>query len=200
MKVKSLITYTLLTCTASITIGVMLFNQKSFNVQTKADQSVPHTITFTYQDISFFEIDEEKFEGIAEVSKETDSGNIFRSSDITIYETYYTNPVKGNAENNYLFKLEHYGYPYFVYDDMSAIYIAFEMNLDIPSSVTANVNITRHYHNGASESDSPETEEFLELLNEENKHYGFGYEYVFDNQYYEYVTIDSIVISYSCSY
>lgn len=198
MKARTLITYTTLACIAFATVGIVLSNQKSFDVKAKADPSVPHTITFTYADISEFLDD--GAEAIAEVSKTTDFGNTFHSSDITIKDTYYTNPTMGDAEHNYIFKLENGGYPYYAYDTNEAIYIEFIMNLDIEGSVTAIVNRTCHYDDGENQSNSTESEDFIELENVDNKHYGLGYEFTFDNQYYDYVTINYIQITYSCSY
>ena len=200
MKNKTFIIYSILSCAALATIGALSFSNQKVNISSSADPTVPHEIKFTYEDISFFEMDDVNYECIAEVSKTTDAGNTFRSSDITIKETYYTNPVKGDSEHNYLFKLENGGYPYYAYNAKEAIYIEFQMNLDVAGPVTAIVNRTCHYNDGENQSNSTESEDFLELDNVDNKYYGLGYTYEFDNQYYDYVTINYIQINYSCSY
>ena len=197
---KRLITYTTLTCATLLAVGATMLGQKSLSIKSYADPvPVNHTIKFTYENVSFFEYDDTEDEYIAEDSKKTEADNTFRSSDITIYSASITNPVLGDSENNYIFKLDHVAYPYYTYSS-SPIFIAFEMNLDIAGPVTAIVNRTIHYHKDDVQSNATEDEAFLELDNVDDKHYGWAYEFYFENQYQDYVTINYIEIRYACSY
>ena len=160
MKIKTLIAYTVLSCTAFATVGVVLLNQKSFDVKTKADPSVPHTITFTYADIADFLDD--GGEAIAELTKKTDAGNDFSAVNCDFYYTYGTTPSQGDSEHNYLFKINQPGWEYDYVYSYKVFYVAFEMSLDIEntSGFTAEINWTTHFDDGEHVSSHTETEDF----------------------------------------
>ena len=196
-SIERAVIFTTLTCSAVVAVGLSLLNSKSFDNVASATLAVPHSVTFTYEDITLFMDD--GGECITEVSKTTEAGNTFRSTDFTITNTYQSQPEQGDENHNYIVKVYQPGWEYEYLDSSNLISIEFEMNLDIAAPITAVVNRTIHYHNGASESDSTKSDD-IDYLSDDDKLYYLFYNFAFDNKYYEYVTINYIQISYSCSY
>ncbi len=196
-SIERAVIFTTLACSAVVAVGLSLFNSKSFDNVANATLTVPHSVTFIYEDITLFMDD--GGECITEVSKTTEAGNTFRSKDFSITNTYQSQPEQGDENHNYIVKVYQPGWEYEYLDSSNLISIEFEMNLDVAGPITAIVNRTIHYNDGESESNSTNSDD-IDYLTDDDKYYCLYYNFAFDNKYYEYVTINYIQISYSCSY
>lgn len=197
MKNKIFIIYTILNCAALAAVGAFSFSNHKVNISSSADPTVPHEIKFTYENI--INVLDDGYLFIVELSKKTDVGNDFIIDTCEIYNTYESSPSQGDADHNYIFKINQPNWKYeSLYSD-KVFYFYFEMNLDAANPITAQINWTTHYDDGENTSDSTNTEDF-DILTEDDKSYLIDYTFKFSNKYHEYVTINYIQINYSCSY
>lgn len=161
---------------------------------------VAHHITFTNQDFSVWEKDQDSEYVLAELTHNTDNNYPFKTKEFELYTSSEKGIIKGTSSDEFIVKM-YSGSTQYKLDDWSYIYIKFDMEVDVEDSVLVTVDYTTHYNDGESESDSKQKgihfsvdEEAGGLL------YELSYNFSFTNKFYEYVTIDSIDVYYSCTY
>ena len=196
---KRLITYTTLTCATLLAVGATMLGQKSLSIKSYADPiPVDHTIRFTYENVSG-SLYEDGF-GLAELSKKTDAGNDFSATELYIYYTEPYEPSEGDAEHDYLFKIYQAGWSQEKLYGGAVFELKFSMELDISTSVTAVVNRTIHFDNGSDAPSNSTGNDNMHIDDVDGMIFELEYEFEFTSKYQQYVTINYIEISYSCSY
>ncbi len=197
MNRKPILTIASIACASVIAVTALFAvkaNSPSFVFGTG---SVKHTIVFDNGDISdYLEVGGE---AAGELSVTTDAGNTFKSTDLIIYDYTGAGPVRGGTSDDYLFLIHHYGWQYGYVDTTPVFTIDFEMNVDVTSGVTAFATYTTHYDDGENTSFSTKNADF-DIVTSDDLEYLLEYRFFFANKYFDYVTIDSITIEYSCTY
>ena len=197
MSKKSLLAIASIAGASVLAVGAVFASKISSPFFVHGGGAVDHSLVFGNQDIEDY-LEEDGY-AIASLSKVTDAGNTFQATDLYVQDYTESGPILGEAGDDYLFLIHHYGWQYGYADPTIAFYVAFEMNVDVASGVTAFVTYTTHYNNAGSQSTSTNNADF-DIVTTDDLEYLLEYTYVFDNKYYDYVTIDSITIEYSCTY
>ena len=197
MSRKSLLAIASIAGASVLAIGTLFATKTNTFFFVNGGGAIDHSIVFGNQDIGDY-LEEDGF-AIASLSKATDAGNLFQATDLYVQDYTGAGPILGQAGDDYLFLIHHYGWQYGYVDPTIAFYVSFEMNVDLASGVEAFVTYTTHYDDGANKSTSTKNAD-IDMVTDDDLEYLLEYSYVFDNKYYDYVTIDSITINYSCTY
>lgn len=197
MNKKSLLVIASIAGASALAVGALFASKTDLPFFVSGGGAVNHSIVFGNENVADY-LEDDGY-AIASLSAKTDAGNDFQTSDLYLQDYTDAGPILGEATDDYLFLIHHYGWEYEYVDPTVAFYVEFEMNVDIDSGVTAFVTYTTYFDNGESQSTSTKKADF-DILTDDNLEYVLSYSYVFTNKYFAYVTIDSITVSYSCTY
>ena len=197
MSKKSLLAIASIAGASVLAIGAVFASKTGSPFFVHGGGAVDHSLVFGNQDIGDY-LEEDGYV-VASLSKTTDAGNAFQATDLYVEDHTDAGPILGEAGDDYLFLIHHRGWQYGYIDTAIAFHVEFEMNVDVASGVTAYATYTTHYDDGTNQSTSTKKADF-DIVTTDDLEYLLEYNYVFGNKYYDYVTIDSITIEYSCTY
>ena len=199
MSKKSLLAIASIAGASVLAIGTLFASKANSPFFVHGGGAVDHSLVFGNQDIGDYL--EENGYIVASLSKTTDAGHAFQATDLYVQDYTEAGPILGEVGDDYLFLIHHYGWQWEekYIDPTLVFHVEFEMNVDVASGVTAYATYTTHYDDGTNQSTSTKNADF-DIVTTDDLEYLLEYSYVFDNKYYDYVTIDSITINYSCTY
>ena len=195
MNKKKLFLLTAVTAlTSTVLLGAAMFTKTNgFQFEKAAASEHQYSHTFTYEDILDYD------EDYAILYKTTKNGNVFATQNCTLLP--YSE--MGDSTNNYIFKIINYGCPDYIYHDMTIFRVVFDVITDcyVENAVSGSVITTVYNYDGTTEPAVSHKMDY-DYIGEDDGLYYYSLDYTFS--FYEktqqYVSIDSIVVNYSCTY
>ena len=201
MNKKKLFLLTAVTAlTSTVLVGVAAFtNVNGAKLsKTTAGDAVPHEIVFTNEHISEWMYDDDY--AMSELSTSTELGYPFKTTNVEMGTNGGLIERGFNGTDSFIYRMYNCFWEYGNKDSYAFFTIDLEMDVDVAYSVQAKVYYTEHYDDGKSKSDGKRIKNFDVITEVEGMLYKLQCNVGFEQAANDYLTIDSVVINYSCTY